>query len=246
MKKHSLNTKIKKPYIGITCEVQKLKYGFAEFELTCDYRYIQAIFDAGGLPVLIPITNQEKDLSLLLDNISGIVIVGGADIHPKFYNEKIRKEIKPAYRGRVKFEIQLYHLAEKKKIPILAICYGMQLLNVIHGGTLFQDIQSEIKGTLNHQSKRNLFHKVEVQKDTLCYKIFKECSFPVYSRHHQAIKTLGKDLKISAFAQDGIVEAIEKPPYIVGVQWHPEQQLTDPRQQRLFRYFVNQARAKKS
>ena len=144
-----------KPVIGITCDVMKLKPFFAEFELFCDYRYIRAIIRAGGTPILLPINPLQKEIPRLVDLIDGLVMIGGADIHPSFYGEKSREKVKPIYRGRTYFEMMLYEAARKKKIPVLAICYGMQLLNVISGGTLHQDIQSEVKGARNHGSRRN-------------------------------------------------------------------------------------------
>lgn len=227
-----------KPIIGITCEVQKLKRFFAEFELLTDYRYIRAILRAGGLPVLLPMNPLKRDISKLVHLIDGLVITGGADVPPTFYGEKATQKVKPMYRGRTYFDMRLFKAAQKRKIPVLAICYGMQLLNVIYGGTLHHDIQSEIKGSRPHHSKRNPHHKVEVQEGSFCHKIFRTKKFIVHSHHHQAVKRLGKGLKITAFSEDGIPEAIEGASNVIGVQWHPERQPKDIVQQRLFRYFV--------
>ena len=233
-----------KPVIGITCEVVKLKPYFSEFELVCDYRYSRAVLRAGGTPVLLPLNPFKRDIAGLLDRIDGLVIIGGADIHPSFYGEKSAQKIKPIYRGRTYFEMNLFRIAQKKNIPVLAICYGMQLLNVIHGGTLHQDIKSEIKGARNHRSKTNPWHRVTVQPGSLCYKIFRKKSFIVYSEHHQAVKLPGKALQVTAVSEDGIPEAIEGPPLTIAVQWHPERQPKDTVQSRLFRYFLRLVREK--
>lgn len=235
---HSLG----KPIIGITCEVVKLKPYFAEFELSCDYRYVRAVIRAGGIPVLLPVNPFARDVTRLLQPIDGLVVIGGADIHPMFYGEKSRQKIKPIYRGRTYFDMRLYRAAQKKKIPVLAICYGMQLLNVIYGGTLHQDIQSEIKGAREHRSKRSPLHRVEVQEGSLCRHIFRAKSFMVHSQHHQAVKVPGRSLRVTAFAEDGIPEAIEGPPRTIALQWHPERQPKDPVQSRLFRYFLRLVR----
>jgi putative glutamine amidotransferase len=228
-----------KPIIGITCEVIKTKPYYSNFDLYCDYRYLRAIMRAGGIPVLIPVNPFHKDVSKLLESIHGLVIIGGADIPPSFYGGgKSHRKLAPMYRGRTYFEINLYKEAQKKKIPVLAICYGMQLLNVIHGGTLHQDIQSEIKGARNHRSKKNPLHVVQVQPDSLVYKIFRKKSFLVHSEHHQAVKLPGKSLEITAVSEDGIPEALEGPPHTLAVQWHPERQPKDTVQTRLFRYFL--------
>lgn len=231
-----------KPIIGITCEVVKLKPFFAEFELVCDYRYIRAIIRAGGIPILLPINPMRRDAARLLEHIDGLLITGGADIHPSFYGEKSKTKIAPIYRGRTYFEMWLYRAARKKKIPILAICHGMQLLNVLYGGTLHQDIRTEIKGAANHRSGRNPLHRVEVQPGSLCHKIFRKKSFAVWSEHHQAVKVPGRSLRVTAFGEDGVAEAIEGPPRTIAVQWHPERQPKDFVQMRLFRSFMNMVR----
>ncbi len=234
-----------KPIIGITCEVVKLKPYFAEFEMVSDYRYVRAILRAGGTPVLLPINPFYRDVRKLLDLIDGLVITGGADIHPSFYGEKSKKKIQPIYRGRTYFEMKLCREAQKKKIPILGICHGMQLLNVMYGGTLHQDIKSEIKGAIDHRSKRSPWHHVDVQKGSLCHKIFRKRSFVVYSEHHQAVKLPGRSIHVTAVSSgDGIPEAIEGPPRILAVQWHPERQPKDLVQVRLFRYFLKLVREK--
>lgn len=230
-----------KPIIGITCEVNKLKPYFSQFELSCDYRYVRAILRAGGVPILIPINPYRKEVTKLLQHIDGLVITGGADIHPSFYGEKSTEKVKSVYRGRIYFETWLYRMAQKKKIPVLAICYGMQLLNVIYGGSLFQDIRSSIKKARNHYSRRRPMHAVRVQPGSLCYRIFKRNSFLVHSDHHQAVKVLGRSLRISAFSDDGIIEAVEGPPRTIAVQWHPERQAKDHVQKKLFAYFIRLA-----
>ncbi len=233
-----------KPVIAITCEVLKSRPYFAEFDLCCDYRYVRAILRAGGIPILIPINPFRRDVQRLLDRIHGLVIIGGADIHPHFYGEKSKEKVKPMYRGRTYFEMDLYRDALKKRVPVLAICYGMQLLNVIYGGTLYQDIPSEVKGARNHRSKRQPVHRVDIQPGSLCYKIFRKKSLQVHSQHHQAVKLPGRSLKITAVSEDGIPEAIEGPSRTVAVQWHPERQPKDPAQTRLFKYFLHLVREK--
>src|SRR3989338_6907337 len=117
----------RKPIIGVTCEVAKLKPYYSEFELACDYRYIRAVIRAGGLPMILPINHGHADLKQLVSSIDGLLIIGGADIHPSFYGEKVRQQIKPMYRGRTLFDINLYREAKRPKRPVLAVFYLMQL-----------------------------------------------------------------------------------------------------------------------
>jgi gamma-glutamyl-gamma-aminobutyrate hydrolase PuuD len=227
-----------RPLIGITCEVVKRKPYFAEFDLLCDYRYVRAILRAGGTPILLPINPLTRPASALFRQLDGLVIVGGADIHPSFYGEKTTNKVDPMYRGRTYFEMAAYRAACRRRIPVLAICYGMQLLNVIHGGTLHLDIPSELQGPTDHRSRESPLHRVHVQKGSLCHKIFRRTSLVVHSDHHQAIKQLGRGLRATVISDDGIIEAIEGPAQTIAVQWHPERQPRDPSQRRLFRYFV--------
>jgi putative glutamine amidotransferase len=232
-----------KPVIGITCEVMKLKPYYSEFELACDYRYMRAIIRAGGTPVLLPINHKKHDIKRMIGLIDGLLMIGGADIHPTFYKEHIRQKIKPMYRGRTLFDINLYWEAQREEIPILAICYGMQLLNVIYGGTLHQDIQEEIRGAKNHRSKRNPFHIVHLEPNSHLAKVFRKKEFLVRSQHHQAVKHVGQGLRVVGYSPDGVPEAIEGPPNTIAVQWHPERSERDIVQQRLFRHFVHLAKA---
>lgn len=237
--------KSKKPIIGISCEVLKLRPYYSEFELACDYRYIRAIIRALGIPVMLPINHAKLDIKRLINLIDGLMIIGDADIHPTFYQEKAAHPIKPMYRGRTKFDMNLFQLAQQKKIPILAICYGMQLVNIIYGGTLYQDIQRQIRGTKSHRSKREPHHIVHLYEDSDLAKIFGKNDITVHSDHHQAIKTLGSSLRATGYSPDTVIEAVEGPPRTIAVQWHPERQSRDVVQSRLFNHFIKMCRDRK-
>ena len=234
-----------RPLIGVTCEVHKLRPYYSEFELVCDYQYIRAIVRAGGIPLLIPINPFKRDIGKLLQNIKGLVIVGGADIHPSFYGEPSRHKIEPMYRGRTKFDMNLYHAAKRRKLPVLAICYGTQLLNVIYGGTLCQDIPKQNLMAKNHRSKRKPMHSLHIEKGSQLARMVGKTDFLVHSEHHQAVKRLGRSLRAVGYSSDWIIEAIEGPPKTIAVQWHPERQERDPVQKKLFRSFVEMCRKTK-
>lgn len=229
---------IGKPIIGISCEVIKLRPYYSEFELACDYHYVRSILRGGGIPLMLPINHNLRDIVKIVRLIDGLLIIGGADIPPTFYGERSRHKIKPMYRGRIRFDMRLYWIAQRMKLPILCICYGMQLLNVIYGGTLYQDIRKQVRGAKNHQSTRYPMHHVHLNAKAVLAKVFKRRDFMVHSQHHQAVKKLGHSLRAVGYSPDGIVEAIEGPPQTLAVQWHPERQDRDPIQKQLFRRFV--------
>ncbi|MBI4367799.1 MAG: gamma-glutamyl-gamma-aminobutyrate hydrolase family protein [Candidatus Omnitrophica bacterium] len=237
--------KTAKPVIGISCEVLKLKPYFSEFELACDYRYIRAIIRAGGIPLMLPINHNLEDLRKLLLLVDGLLIIGGADIPPSFYGERERHKVKPMYRGRTRFDMNLYKMAHRMRIPVFAICYGMQLLNVIYGGTLYQDIQKQIRSAKNHQSRRSPIHTVHLEEGSMLAKLLGRKDFPVHSQHHQAVKRLGRSLRAIGYSPDWIIEALEGPRNALAVQWHPERQERDTVQRKLFAQFVRMCKGKK-
>ena len=170
-----------------------------------------------------------------LDGVDGLMLTGGDDVAPARYNEPAHPAVVEVAPERDEFEIALIHEARKRKLPILAICRGIQVLNVAYGGSLVQDIPSEIKEALNHNLTVpahlpfELAHEIWVEKDSLLAQLLRERlidgdSCEVNSRHHQAVKTVGNGLRVTATAPDGIIEAIEDPSakFCLGVQWHPE------------------------
>ena len=233
-----------KPVIGICCEARKLKPDFSQFELSCDYRYARAVIRSGGIPVLLPINDRAKDVKNLISLVDGLVIIGGDDIPPRFYREKVTQKIKPMYEGRVRFDMNLFRFSRRKRIPVLAICYGTQLLNVIYGGTLYQDIQKQRPGAKNHRSKESPVHRIHLQNSKLS-KILGRKEFSVHSSHHQAVKKLGRSLRAVGYSSDGVIEVIEGPPKTIAVQWHPERQEQDPLQKKLFTHFVKLCQKRK-
>jgi putative glutamine amidotransferase len=194
-----------------------------------DYR--QAILHVGGEPrVLDPSMPIEQALA----GIDGLMLTGGEDVAPSRYGEQAHPTVVEAEAGRDEFEIGLINSARARQLPILAICRGVQMLNVACGGTLVQDIPSQLPGALAHSLPvppnlaYSLAHEVWVEKDSLLSKLMRERladdTCEVNSRHHQAVKTVGPGYRVSATAPDGVIEAIEDPGarFCLGVQWHPE------------------------
>ncbi|OOM82086.1 putative glutamine amidotransferasec [Clostridium puniceum] len=190
--------------------------------------YIKAVQKAGGIPILIPFSDNIENIKEYTNKLQGIIFTGGEDISPLFYNEEPRKEVQCIIEERDRFELELFKEVYEKKIPILGICRGLQLINIALGGNLYQDINSQIPNSYGHAPKytlrSNLYHSVKIEKGSKLFDIFKTEDLKVNSFHHQSIKELGKNLKITANSNDGIVEAIESvdEKFLVAVQWHPE------------------------
>ncbi len=171
-----------------------------------------------------------------LEKCDGIVLSGGIDTHPKFYrNPRINYRLAPKEfnTARDEFELHVFNFAQKKNIPVLAVCRGMQLVNVALGGDLIQDIEES--GKLNHRSHEGIdgMHKITISKDSLLFEISGKEIESVNSAHHQALNKIAADLKITAFSPDGIPEAAEwknkgNKPFLLCVQWHPERLAKQP------------------
>jgi len=220
----------KKPIIGITPDLAQNceKYSYASFPwYALRKNYADAIIKAGGVPLLLPY--QHEAIDQLMELIDGVVLPGGdEDIHPKFYEPEYAEDIVISNEERDNFEILVLKKSLKKDIPILGICRGMQLLNIIFGGTLIKHIPDYIKdGIVNHEQpspKDIVSHGIEIKANTRLAKMTNNNKTMVNSTHHQAVNRVGNNLIISATAEDGIIEAIEslEHKFVIGVQWHPE------------------------
>ena len=238
-----------KPLIGINCELRPRE----KQPLFSPPAYTKAVSLAGGLPVLLPILKDEKDVKGLLSRLDGLVLTGGPDLDPSIYGplRDVRMEGEkkhPASRlvepERAHFDIMLAKGAIEQGLPILAICYGAQLINVALGGTLIQHIPDEIPAHLEHQKKRgDAFHSVKLKPQSRLAEIIGRVEIEVNSSHHQAVRRLGKGLKISAKAPDGVIEGLEGEGknFCIAVQWHPERLTCRPEHLALFKALVQTA-----
>ena len=194
-----------------------------------DYR--QSILHGGGEPRTL---DASMSIEQALTGIDGLMLTGGGDVAASRYGEAPHATSEPAEPGRDEFEIALVLAARARKLPIFAICRGVQVLNVACGGTLVQDIPSQITGALAHSlpapqhQAYELAHEVWLDKDSLLARLMRERlvdeALEVNSRHHQAVKQVAPGFTVSATAPDGVIEAIEDPAaaFCLGVQWHPE------------------------
>jgi putative glutamine amidotransferase len=204
---------------------------------------------AGGAPVLLPLLDSETLLNLY-QRLDGLLLVGGGDIAPRHFGEVRQVRLVSVDPPRDRAEMLLIRRAVGDDLPLLAICRGVQVLNVALGGTLYQDIATQLPNALRHNfgfdHPRNYQgHEVVVTPGTRLADILRVQRLGVNSFHHQAAKDIASDLCLAARAADGVVEALESPKkrFIVGVQWHPEELVDDdPRMRRLIEVFVSEAR----
>jgi putative glutamine amidotransferase len=218
-----------KPIIAINLDVSK---GPPE-QVQIQANYYKAIENAGGIPLLIP-PMSAQDLKDALALVSGVMLIGGDDYCPSHYGEEAHATVELCHPARDQFDCTLIKEALTiSTLPILGICAGAQLLNFSLGGTLIQDIRSEFAAAHDHTSKNGWTdgftrHSVKLEPHTELANIYKSTTIEVVSSHHQAIRKLGNGLTAVAWAEDGIVEAVESKtrPFTIGVQWHPERDYT--------------------
>jgi gamma-glutamyl-gamma-aminobutyrate hydrolase PuuD len=206
-------------------------------ELSEAQPYARAIEAAGAEPRL-----EEALPGLEIGRSHGILLTGGGDVAPAMYGESAGPETEPPDPGRDAVEAGLIDEALVRNLPLLAICRGMQILNVRLGGSLIQHLPNAERHVRRTPDRSMPAHKVVIEQGTMLASIAQCATWDVNSRHHQAVARLGKGLRICARdAEDGTIEAIEFPGrrYVLGVQWHPENQAPmDPEQARLFQSFV--------
>ena len=240
-----------RPLIGITCSrMIGGAWGLYSPGHFMDYtfdEYSRAIRHSGGAAVLIPVSQNRETLQAILDRLDGLLLSGGPDINPKFFGEEPLPGLGEIDEDLDRMELEAASMAFQMDLPILGICRGIQVLNVARKGTLYQDIPSQVQGSINHTQKAAKgvnTHSVVIKEKTLLYKIFRRKKIWVNGKHHQAIKDLAPGFVISAGAPDGIIEAVENPSkkFAVGVQWHPEGTFEkDPSSKKLFQAFVQAA-----
>ena len=191
-------------------------------------RYCDAIENAGGLPIIIPHSRSRTQIRHLLRRIDGLLISGGGfDIDPAYYGEQPIAELGKINSQRTFTELQSIACGLDRDLPMLGICGGAQAINVALGGSLYQDIATQLPAAQKHQQEErsdSYGHVVEVARGTLLYKICRRQRLKVNTTHHQAIRKLGKGLAINATAPDGLIEGIESKQhsFVLGLQWHPE------------------------
>jgi putative glutamine amidotransferase len=231
-----------KPWIGIPTRYH------APSEIIGQIRhYLDAVMDAGGIPLLIPTVESPAMVGEYLEQIDGILLPGSpTDIHPNLYGSQPHPKLGPMYPERDSTDFALMKHADDANLPILGICFGVQSLNVFRGGGLVQDIPSLVSQAVAHDDAR---HSIHLEGGSLLSKLAGATELDVNSFHHQSIERPGKNLQIVARAPDGVIEAVEDSTgrFVVGVQWHPERGWHDNEfSRRLFSAFVQASRKSNS
>ncbi len=232
----------RKPIIAMLCAIENLD-GLLKSQL--QRTYVDSIAGAGGVPIILPFTESEEEIEEYTELCDGFLFTGGNDINPLRYGE-VKSDFCGATEDlRDSFEFAVARLAIRKEKPILGICRGAQLLNVALGGTLYQDIKSEIPSDLLHmqkEPKQSPSHTVRVVDDTPLFSLTEKEFLVANSFHHQAIKKLGRGLLPMAYADDGIIEAVYSTEhrYLRAYQWHPERLFSkDEQNQKIFFDFIS-------
>jgi putative glutamine amidotransferase len=215
--------------------------------------YVESVRRAGGEPVEVTLAAEAPEH--ILARVDGLMLTGGGDVDPTLYGETPHATFEAAEAGRDAFEVALSRAAVKQGIPFLAICRGMQVLNVAMGGTLIQDIPSQVTGALEHsvpQPRAHVAHEVWVSKGSKLSALLADHmedgeTCHVNSRHHQSVKQAAKGFEVTATSPDGVIEAMEMPgaAFCLAVQWHPENFWRTGEFRELFEGLVQAASARK-
>jgi len=213
--------------------------------------YVTALEAAGLVPLIIPPLTDKGAAAAILDSVAGLMLTGGGDIDPARYGERRHEKVSNVNVARDATEVALVEEARRRRTPVLAICRGIQVLNVALGGTLVQDIPSQCPGALAHDEdtpRNSRSHDISVEPGSLIANAIGTGSCSVNSFHHQSVKGLGEGLKVTARSPDGVIEGIESEGedwWVLAVQWHPEE-MTDsaePWDRGLFRAFAEKLTA---
>ena len=234
-----------RPRFGIT---MRLELNSNRFYLARDYS--EAVEAAGGLPLHLPLIPNQEYLTAVMAGLDGLLLPGSdSDMDPARYGQEPHQQLGHVVPEKDETDLMALAEAERRAAPVFAICFGVQSLNVFRGGTLIQDIPSQIPNAIKHEQgppRDRHSHRVKILDGSLLRQLAATESAPVNSHHHQAIESLGRELVATAWASDGLVEAVEDPRddrFVLGVQWHPELAWErDPLSQALFSRFVEEAR----
>ena len=224
------------PVIGISCG--RSESGAA----TLSANYTNAVFRSGGIPLIFPTVVDSAMASILIHSVDGIIFSGGPDLDPSYYGETVWNETVEVDTLRDVSDLLLMRAALASGKPVMAICRGEQLMNVVLGGTLVQDIPTQVDTLVKHSGT---LHRIGVEKGSVLYELFGQDSLTVNSTHHQAVKEPAPGIRVTARADDGIIEAYEYGDQVIAFQFHPEGLArTDDTWLAPFKYLIRKVRGK--
>ena len=232
----------RKPIIGINADFREAKGNQPSFSVVTA-GYYDSIARAGGIPMILPPTTNEDDVSQVLDTIDGFVMVGGADLDPRRDGFMLHPSVRHMDKRREKFDRMLMSMIADSRTPILGIGVGMQLLNVTMGGNLFLHIPDDLSSAIPHKDPQdpNHRHGLEVEPDSLMGRVYGDGEIRVSSRHHMAVDEVASGFTVTARCPDGVVEAIESEMQdwiAIGTQFHPENEAASALDLRIFEEFI--------
>ena len=233
------------PVIGITSFEGRNPDGLPTVILV--QAYVHAITEAGGVPVLIPSMLAEQGWDVLYERLDGILFSGGGDIAPEHYHGENHPRVAGVDPLRDTLELNLFRAVVDDGTPFLGICRGIQTVNVGLGGTLYEHLGEQFRGDIDHTYPTNmrttLVHEVKIEEGTRIVEVVGEPILKVNSLHHQGLKDVAPELRITGYAPDGLIEAVELPnhPFGLAVQWHPEWMTDQLSTRKLFKAFVEAA-----
>ncbi len=215
-------------------------------------QYYKAVWDGGGIPVTVHYPVDNNGINEIADTVDALVIVGGPDIPNDLYNgsnpDLVDEDV--LHPTREAFDRAIFHAVKNRGKPILAICLGLQHINVIYGGTLYEDINTQMENPVYHGEFNGElgYHSVTIKKDSTIYRVIGTDTIEVASTHHQGIRALGNGLRAVATSPDGLIEAIEDAKQgnaFIAVQWHPEMMPGNKNQIKLFKWLATEATTRK-
>jgi putative glutamine amidotransferase len=213
--------------------------------------YVTALENAGLVPLIVPPLSSASAAASVLNSVSGLVLTGGEDVDPARYGQQRHEKVRSVNAARDATEAALVEEAKSRRLPVLAICRGIQILNVALGGTLIQDIPSEIPTTISHDDegpRDSRTHEISVEPGSLIARAIGTEHATVNSFHHQSVLRVADGMRVTAKSPDGVIEGIEstdKSWWVMGVQWHPEEmtESAEPWDRGLFRAFARKLEA---
>ena len=230
-----------KPLIGLNADYRAAKKDAPAFSYVCS-GYYDSVKEAGGVPVILPPVDNDVDLNRLLDLLDGLVLVGGADLDPRRDGYMLHPSVRPLDSRREEFDRRLMRSVAKRRMPIFGIGVGLQLLNVIQGGTLLLHIPEDLPKALPHKDPLDPAHRhgLEVVAGSLMERVYGDGEIRVNSVHHMAVDDVAPGFRVTARCPDGVIEAIESTTdwLAFGTQFHPEADSASALDLRIFEEFI--------